>query len=283
MLTKPTHLSPPFKKGNTGCKLVNGTRLYYEMRGEGQPLIFIHDFALDHRMWDDQFYYFSKWYQCIRFDLRGYGQSALPGAQYYSFHNDLKALLESLQVYEPVIIVGLSLGGMIAVDFALQFPRLTKAIVLAGTQIEGYPYKTFRLETIFNKAKTKSIEYAKRKWFAHESFANARKNKPVSESIWQMIHFYSGWHWVDKPALSIEEPVAWDNLENINVPALIICGDLDLTDFKEISAAAAFRIPDAKKVILPATGHISNMENPGGFNKELQNFLSSLPVQEGRI
>jgi pimeloyl-ACP methyl ester carboxylesterase len=277
MLTKPTHLSAFFKKNETGCKLVNGTRLYYEIRGEGQPLVFIHDFALDRRMWDDQFYYFSKWYQCIRFDMRGYGQSALPGSQYYSFHNDLKSLLESLQVYEPVILVGLSMGGLVAIDFALQFPAFTKAIVLAGTQIDGYPYKNFGLDHLFVKAKRKSIEYAKRKWFAHESFAHARKNKPVSESIWQMIRSYSGWHLVDKPTLSIEDPNAWDNLENVKAPALIICGELDLPDFKEISDAAAFRIPGAKKVILANTGHISNMENPGAFNKELQIFLSALP------
>jgi len=278
MLTNQTHLTASFKKNETGVKLVNGTRLYYEIRGEGQPLVFIHDFSLDHRMWDDQFYYFSKWYQCIRFDLRGYGQSALPGSQYYSFHNDLKSLLDVLHVDEPVVLIGLSMGGLVAVDFALQFPRLTKAIVLAGAQIDGYPYKSFKLDAIFTKAKRKGIEYAKRKWFAHEIFAHARKNKPVSESLWQMIHFYSGWHLVDKPGLSIEEPSAWDNLENINSPALIICGDLDLPDFKEISQAAAFRIPGAKKVVLENTGHVSNMENPGGFNKEVQNFLSALPV-----
>lgn len=278
MLPKQTHLSASLKKNESGCKLVNGTRLYYEIFGKGQPLVFIHDFSLDNRMWDDQFYYFSKWYQCIRFDLRGYGQSALPGRQYYSFHNDMKSLLESLEVTGPVILVGLSMGGMIAIDFALQFPGLTKALVLAGTQIEGYPYKSFKLDTLFIKAKKKGIDYAKRKWFAHESFAHARKNKPVSESLWQMIHFYSGWHLVDKPALSIEEPSAWDNLENINAPTFIIVGDLDLPDFKEISQAAAFRIPGAKKVILENTGHLSNMENPGAFNKELQNFLSALPA-----
>ncbi|MES1222979.1 MAG: alpha/beta hydrolase, partial [Bacteroidota bacterium] len=227
MLIKQTYLRASLKMNETGCKLVNGTRLYYEIRGEGQPLVFIHDFSLDHRMWDNQFYYFSKWYQCIRYDLRGYGQSALPGTQYYSFHNDLNSLLNSLHIDEPVILVGLSMGGLVAVNFALQFPESTKAIILANTQIEGYTYKEFKLDVIFNKAQRKGIEYAKRKWFAHKIFAHARKNKPVSESIWQMIHFYSGWHLVDKPVLSIEEPSAWDNLENINVPALIIYGELD--------------------------------------------------------
>ena len=276
MLTKLSPL-PSAQKNEKGCKLVNNTRLYYEIKGEGQPLVFIHDFTLDHRMWDDQFYYFSKWYRCIRYDIRGYGQSALPGTDYYSYHDDLKDLLISLQITEPVILVGLSMGGLIAANFALKFPRFTKAIVLANTQVEGYTFKTFKLDAIFNKAKRKGIDYAKRKWFAHDLFAQARKNKAVSECLWQMIHFYSGWHLVDKPLIALPEPSAWEDLENINVPTLVIYGDLDLADFKEISEAAVFRITGAKKAVLHNTGHISNMENPAVFNKELQNFLSALP------
>lgn len=276
MLANQTHLAAAFNKNESGCKLINGTRLFYELRGEGQPIVFIHDFALDHRMWDNQFYYFSKWYQCIRIDLRGYGLSALPGKQYYSYQDDLKSLLESLDIFEPVILVGHSLGGMVALNFSLQFPHYTRALILSATQIEGYVYKNFKLDTIFSRAKRKSIEYAKRKWFAHEIFSHTRKNKLVAETLWQMIHFYSGWHLVDKPALSIEDISTWDNLENINVPALVICGDEDITDFKEMSQAAAFRIPIAKKTFFPKTGHMCNMENPGGFNKEMLNFLSVL-------
>ncbi len=102
MLTKLSPL-PSAQKNEKGCKLVNNTRLYYEIKGEGQPLVFIHDFTLDHRMWDDQFYYFSKWYRCIRYDIRGYGQSALPGTDYYSYHDDLKDLLISLQITDSLV------------------------------------------------------------------------------------------------------------------------------------------------------------------------------------
>ena len=278
MLTKKQDLRVTVHKNEKGCKLVSGTRLYYEIKGEGQPLVFIHDFSLDHRMWDDQFYYFSRWYRCVRLDLRGFGQSALPGQENYTYHDDLKSLLISLDITQPVILVGHSLGGLIAVNFALKFPRFTQAIVLCSTQIEGYVFKDFKLDALFNKAKRKGIEYAKRKWFAHNVFAPARKNKPVSEALWQMIHFYSGWHLVDKHASLSEDLSAWENLENLTAPTLVLYGNLDLADFREISEAAAFRIRGAKKVILPDTGHVVNMENPSAFNKELQNFLAALPV-----
>jgi 3-oxoadipate enol-lactonase len=278
MLTKKQDLQVKFYKNEKGCKLVNGTRLYYEAKGEGQPLVFIHEFSLDHRMWDDQFYYFSRWYRCIRFDLRGFGQSALPGANSYTYHDDLKTLLIALDITVPVILVGHSLGGLIAVNFALKYPHFTQALVLCSTQIEGYALKEYKLDTVINKARRKSIEYAKRKWFAHDVFSYARKNKPVSEAVWQMIHFYSGWHLVDDHSSMLEKTPAWENLENISVPALVMYGSLSPLDFREISEGAAFRIHGAKKVVLPETGHIPNMENPSVFNKELQNFLASLPI-----
>jgi pimeloyl-ACP methyl ester carboxylesterase len=278
MLTKPPLFSDPSDKTEKGCKLVNGTRLYYEMKGEGQPLVFIHAFTLDNRMWDDQFYFFSKWYCCIRYDIRGHGQSALPGSEPYTFQDDLKSLLFSLHISEPVILVGLSMGGRIASNFALQYPRFTKALVLADAQIEGFVFKRFKLDAIFSNAKKKGIDYAKSKWFAHELFASARNNKAVAKCLEQMIHFYSGWHFVDKNPVIHFNPPTWLQLKNIAVAALVIYGELDLPDFIEMSEGAALLIPGAKKAVLRNTGHMSNMENPAGFNKELQEFLESLAV-----
>ena len=279
MLTKsPVYTNVPAQKADKNCKLINGIRVYYEMKGTGQPLIFIHDFTLDNRMWDDQFYFFSKWYRCIRYDIRGYGQSSLPGSQSYTFQDDLKSLLFSLDISEPVILVGHSMGGRVASNFALQYPRFTKALVLADAQIEGYDFKEFKLDIIFNSAKQKSIEYAKRKWFGHNIFAQAKKNKLVSECLWQIIQSYSGWHFVSPNYPEPTNPCAWEQLENIEAPALIMYGDLDLPDFREMSEAAAARIPGAKKRILSNTGHMSNMENPAAFNNELQQFLKNLVV-----
>jgi 3-oxoadipate enol-lactonase len=93
-----------------------------------------------------------------------------------------------------------------------------------------------------------------------------------------MIHFYSGWHFVDRNPVIHFNPPTWQQLKDIAVATLIIYGQLDLPDFKEMSEGAAVRIPGAKKVILPDTGHMSNMENPAGFNRELQKFLESLAV-----
>ena len=150
--------------------------------------------------------------------------------------------------------------------------------MLADAQIEGFAFREFKLDDIFNKAKNKSIDYAKRKWFAHDLFAQAKKNKIVAECLKQMIHFYSGWHFVEKNPVIHFNPPTWQLLKDIAVPSLIIYGEQDLPDFIEMCEGAATKIPRAKKVVLPDTGHLSNMENPVAFNKELQEFLESIPV-----
>ena len=83
---------------HTGFADVNGTRLYYELAGAGHPLVLIHGFTLDTRMWDDQFAVFAQEYQMLRYDLRGFGKSALPTGGSYAHTDDLKALLDSLHI-----------------------------------------------------------------------------------------------------------------------------------------------------------------------------------------
>ena len=102
---------------------VNGTRLYYEMVGSGHPLVLVHGFTLDTRMWDDQFEMFAGRNQVVRYDLRGFGKSALPTTEPYSHPDDLRALMTHLGI-EHAFIIGLSLGGAVAVDFAVTYPPI---------------------------------------------------------------------------------------------------------------------------------------------------------------
>src|SRR3712207_1103532 len=102
----------------SGFAAVNGTRLYYEVAGEGTPVALIHGFTLDTRMWDDQFLPLAAHYRVVRYDARGFGRSDLPTGEPYSPHDDLRALLEHLGL-GPAAITGLSMGGGIAADFAI--------------------------------------------------------------------------------------------------------------------------------------------------------------------
>ena len=94
----------------------NGTRLYYEAAGAGHPVVLLHGFTFDTTMWDDQFLPLAQHFRVIRYDMRGFGRSDLPGAESYSHVDDLKALLDHLGISQAHL-VGLSKGGAIALDF----------------------------------------------------------------------------------------------------------------------------------------------------------------------
>src|SRR5579859_6499927 len=116
----------------SGFAQVNGTRLYYEMAGEGYPLVLMHGGIMDNTMWDDQFEAFAQRYRVIRYDLRGFGQSDLPdGPEPFSMSKDLRALLAFLSI-DRANLLALSMAGSIAIDFTLDFPALVNALVLVA-------------------------------------------------------------------------------------------------------------------------------------------------------
>jgi pimeloyl-ACP methyl ester carboxylesterase len=108
--------------------------------GSGPPVIFLHGICLDHRMWQHQIDYFSKSYTCINVDLRGFGKSSLPTQTPYSFHEDIKVLVDSLHTTEPVMLIALSMGGKAAVNFSLAYPKQTKALVFSRCCSRWIPF-----------------------------------------------------------------------------------------------------------------------------------------------
>lgn len=125
------------KQLRTGFVDTSGTQLYYEMMGEGHPLVLLHGGYMDRRMWDDQFAVFAQNYRVIRYDIRGFGKSALPQVP-YADRQDLFNLLTFLDV-EKTYLLGLSLGGEVALDFTLEYPGMVEALILVGSPVPGYP------------------------------------------------------------------------------------------------------------------------------------------------
>src|SRR5262245_53570050 len=113
--------------------------LYYEIKGRGAPVVFVHGGQMDRRMWDDQFDVFAKKNRVIRYDIRGFGKSDTP-TKAYSDASDLHALLQHLRVKKATLI-GLSLGAAVAVDFALLHGEIVDALVLVCPGLGGFPFQ----------------------------------------------------------------------------------------------------------------------------------------------
>src|SRR3712207_8911911 len=121
---------------NGGFADVNGARLHYEIVGEGDPLVLVHAGIADGRMWEGQLGAFAHRNRVIRYDMRGFGRSAMVEGP-YAHHEDLRALLDYLGI-ERALLVGCSMGGKTIIDFALQHPGRAGALVLAGSSVSGF-------------------------------------------------------------------------------------------------------------------------------------------------
>lgn len=137
----------------TGFVEVDNSHLYYEVAGEGNPIVFINAGGLDCRMWDAQFETFAYQYQVIRYDVRGIGQSGTR-THLFSHINDLFKLLKFLDL-ERIILIGASFGGRLAINFTLLHPEFVSALIVVGPDLNGYKFSKNnkqRMNTFSNAA-----------------------------------------------------------------------------------------------------------------------------------
>jgi pimeloyl-ACP methyl ester carboxylesterase len=267
---------------------VNGTRLYYESAGTGPGLVLIHGFGLDRRMWDDQFGIFAQHYQVLRYDARGFGQSSPPlPDQPYRHEDDLRALLRHLGL-ERVCVLGLSMGGSIATNFALAYPDAVTALVLADSALFGYPPAPATAAPLApapaDELERRTQLAARRAaYLASPLFAPAHEQPTVATRLRAIVDGYSGWHWYHADPQRRGEPPAAQRLGEIRAPTLVLVGARDVPLFQERAEILAQGIPAARKVVLPGVGHMANMEAPEPFCGQVLAFLTeAAPLSQRR-
>lgn len=264
----------------------NGARLYYEMLGEGHPLVLLHGGYMDTKMWDDQFVVFAEDYQVIRYDIRGHGKSKFPPIPYADYQ-DLYALLTSLGI-EKTYLLGLSLGGLIAFDFTLEHPDMVDALVLVGAPVSGFP-----LELIYPTEELLQQERSRR---APLSKAMHERNRPAivealmadttlvpspqyataRERVREHLSNYSFAYFLEPATRQELAPSAYERLADIRVPVLLIVGTDDHFHLHRIAETLEEKIVGARRVLIPETHHMPNMEKPEAFNQIVLNFLKTL-------
>ena len=258
------------------CPVPNG-KIFFIKKGSGTPIVFMHGFCLDRRMWESQMDYFSADYSCIAFDLRGFGKSSVPTDQSYAHHEDLNTLLEFLGIDQPVILIGLSMGARVVANFSLTHPQKIRAVIFVDGAIDGYPFKDFDLSYIYKTGKEFGTRPANGLWLEHSIFEPARNNVLVFKKLAEQVLSYSGWHWVNKNPIRTLVPPAIEQLQNVDKPALILIGQLDIPDFKELAHSMHQQIKDSRLIEISGAGHMSNMEKPDLVNDVIHQFLIQLP------
>ena len=261
---------------------VDGTRLHYEIAGDGPALIFIHAGIADLRMWDDQFDLFATSYRVLRYDVRGFGLSPNPAGT-YTDHEELRAVMDHCGI-ESAVLVGASNGGRIAINFALTHPDRVRGLVLVCAGVSGFesPPEVDAQWSAIDEAYEQgdipgAVELTLRMWIDGPHRTPDQVDPAVRARVGVMLdHLY---RIPDEADLDEEQPLdppAIRHLRAIQVPTLVIQGDQDVPYHLALSEQIAREVPGAAHVVFPNTAHLPNMEQPDRFNSVLEDFLATL-------
>jgi pimeloyl-ACP methyl ester carboxylesterase len=266
-------------------------KLYYEDTGSGFPVIFVHEFAGDHRSWEPQVRYFSRRYRCITFNARGYPPSDVPDdvSRYSQDHAtaDIDAVLRHLDI-SLAHVVGLSMGSFATLHFGLRHAQKARSLVIAGCGSGAEPAKRAQ----FQEEAEATAQLYEREGSAvaaarHAQGPNRVRFRQKDPRGWSELVRMMGEHSAKGCALTLrgvqgERPSLWDLIEpmrKLTVPTLIIAGDED-GPCLEPSLLLKRTLPAAGLLIVPNTGHTVNLEEPEAFNHVLTEFLAA--VEAGR-
>ena len=269
----------------------DGVRLYVEQSGEGTPIIFVHEFAGDHRSWEPQVRYFSRRYRCVTYSARGYDPSDVPSdVEAYSqdrAREDIRAVMDALDI-ETAHVVGLSMGGFATLHFGLHYPERALSLVVAGCGYGAEPdaraqFKS-EAETMADRILAEGMA-AVGAGYAEGPTRVQFQNKDLRG--WTEFRDQLCEHSTEGSSLTMRgyqarRPSLYDlgeAMTGLTVPTLIVNGDED-EPCLEVGLFMKRQIPAAGLLIMPKTGHTMNLEEPAAFNTSLDEFFHQ--VEAGR-
>ncbi|MCW5620721.1 MAG: 3-oxoadipate enol-lactonase [Burkholderiales bacterium] len=253
----------------------NGIGINYEIEGDGPWVVMSHSLACDLHMWDEQARTLAARYKVLRFDTRGHGGSDAPAAAYTleQLADDLHGLLGAVGARQPHF-VGLSMGGMIGMTFALKYPGVLRSLVLCDTT-SRYPAElrgvwTERIRLVTEQGMEPVVEPTLKRWFTEPFLA---QRGPVVERVAHMIRstppagFIGCCHAIPQIDLTAR-------LREIACPIQVIVGEQDVGTPVAMSREIHEAAPNSELVIIPNASHLSNLEQPEAFDHALTSFLA---------
>ena len=255
---------------------INGARIHYERTGEGMPVIFLHAGVADSRMWEPQVAAFARHFDVIRPDMRGFGQSELPPGRWSPVH-DLLGLVDHLHL-KPAHLVGCSIGGGVAIDFAIEHGERVSKLVLVGPGIGGVEFGP-KYPELFAEAEAAEktgdhramIEADARLWLDGPKRSPGYVKDPIRNLFFDMDSNFDS-DWDSAPTEKIEPPAA-ERLNEITAPTLVVVGDEDAPPVFDAVELLMGKVPHARKVVIHDAAHLPNLEHPEEFNRAVLSFL----------
>jgi len=263
----------------SGFAALNGTAFYYEIAGAGSPLVLVHAGICDSRMWDAQFAFFAQHYRVIRYDLRGYGQTAAMDGP-FAHHHDLYSLLKHLGIARTHLL-GCSMGGSACLDFALAYPDMVDRLILVGSAPGGYQTKRPRPAPIAAvDAALERGDFATAAELETQIWVDGIGRTPdqVAPAIRDLVRAMNMIA-LQNEVLALGQPQPLDppaaqRLAEVQAPTLLLVGDLDQPRTLDAIEFMAERLSNARKMVMTDTAHLPNLEQPEQFNAIMLDFLA---------
>ena len=267
---------------DSGFVETNGARIYYEADGSGHPLVLVHAGIANLRMWDEQVPIFARHHRVIRYDTRGWGRTETEQVE-FSNRADLAAVLDHLGE-QSAFLLGLSRGGSIVLDFALDYPERTDALIVAAGGVGGFETEESpEEEAIWQEAERHEqahdwawlADFETRFWVDGASQPAGRADPAIRARVHDWIlTTYEAEKNEGKPQRM--DPPAARRLADLRAPTLVMVGDLDERSTQLACRHLAEAVPGARLELFRGAAHMLNLEQPEHFNRLVLDFLASV-------
>ncbi len=245
-----------------------------QARSAQPALVMLHGFALDSRMWKRQVDAFAPDFRVLTLDLPGFGPQARELGEVDPAADVLRAL--NVAKVDRAHLVANSFGAAVAVDFALQHRDRVRSLTLTGplllgrrTGIEAWA-RCVALAGEGDRATAAEI------WLDDPLFEGLRQDEELFEELRQIVLDYGGGHWTGRISSRWSDPDPVPNLRKLDIPTLVVSGEMDIPSFMMMAEAYARTLPQARREIIHGAGHLANIERPEEWNALLRGFLKAL-------
>ncbi len=252
-----------------GLVTLAGQAVYFDVCGQGPPIIWLHDGLVHRAGFDGQLAAFSKDFTCLRYDRPGYGDSPPPTTP-YSDVAILAGLLDHLG-HAGAILVGGSAGGRLALDFAIAHPSRAQALVLVGAPVRGVAFSDHMLNRGWRQS-FPELESDLPDFWANDPWLTAAANLDARTRLRQLLAGYPH-NMLYKAFESSDDVAALPHLPQIRVPVLVLVGEDDIADNHAQAGIITVAIPGAERQVVPRAGHLVYLEQPDDFNNRVLEFL----------
>jgi 3-oxoadipate enol-lactonase len=254
---------------------VNSTTLHYIEKGSGQPLVLLHGFPLDSRMWNGQIEELSSKWRIIAPDFRGFGRSPAGGPfTVPSLADDIHELLAGISAV-PCVLAGLSMGGYVAMNYAREFPQTLRGLILVDTKdAADSPEQRDNRNRMIDVAKTKGSPAIAEVMLGKMLSPDTAEHRPAQVKLLRAMMEACPATTIEHALVALRDrPDMTAELPKISISTLIIVGDSDAITPPSVAEGMKARIPKSQLALIKGAGHMAPMEQAAQVNRAIRQFV----------